>query len=266
MMSRKSNLIQIQTIKNDNHSSWLISDGDFEEFIPFGNPQGNTYKANQHSGHSNVTIAYSREDLVQIGNIVRHHQRLNRLPPNTCYKIRILRLNNIPKRRKQWGKRAGRCMNLAQLRPNLSNLINIRCIPNVRNMVKISCFTVNARSLHNKEINVCEYIWNEEMDFGVITETWYKDDSWLLSDLNTLGLKQDAINQNDGQTGGGLSLVFRSQCPCERLKISKHRSLELGLWKLNIKGIHMVVLGIYRPPYSTHNKILDNEAVDDLLD
>ena len=104
------------------------------------------------------------------------------------------------------------------------------------------------------------------MDFGVITETWYKDDNWLLSDLNTLGLKQDAINRDDGWTGGGLSLVFRSQYHCERLKTSKHRSLELGLWKLNIKGIHMVVLGIYRPPYSTCNKISDNEAVDDLLD
>ena len=52
-------------------------------------------------------------------------------------------------------------------------------------MVKIGYFPVNARSLYNKEINVCEYIWNEEMDFGVITETWYKDDNWLLSDLNT---------------------------------------------------------------------------------
>ena len=70
-------------------------------------------------------------------------------------------------------------------------------------MVKISCFTVNARSLYNKEINVCEYIWNEEMDFGVITETWYKDDNWLLSDLNTLGLKHNAINCNDSQTGEG---------------------------------------------------------------
>ena len=231
MMSRKNNLIQIQTINNDN-----------------------------------VIIAYSREDLVQIGNTVRLNRQLNRLSPKTCFKIRILRLNNIPRRRKQWGKRAGRCRNLAQLGPNPSNLINIQCIPNVRNMVKIGCFTVNARSLHNKEISVREFIWKEEMDFGVITETWYKDDNWLLSDLNTLGLKQDAINRDDGQTGGGLSLVFRSHYHCERLKTSKHQSLELGLWKLNIKCIQMVVLGIYRPPYSTRNKISDNEAVDDLLD
>ena len=104
---------------------WLISDGDFEEFIPFGNLQGNTYKANQHSGHSTLIITYSREDLVQIGNIVRHDQSLNRLQSNTCYKIRILRLNNIPKRRKQRRKRGGRYKNLAQLGPNLSNLINI---------------------------------------------------------------------------------------------------------------------------------------------
>ena len=132
-------------------------------------------------------------------------------------------------------------------------------------MVKIGCFTVNARSLYNKEVNVCEYIWNKEMDFRVVKETWYKDNNWLLSDLNTLGLKQDAINRNDGQTGGGLSLVYRSQYPYERLKISKHQSLELGLWKLNIKGIHTVGLGICRPPYSKCNKISDNEAVNDLL-
>ena len=106
----------------------LISDGDFKEFIPFGNLQGNTYKANQHSGHSTMIITYSREDLVQIGNIVRHDQSLNRLQSNTCYKIRILRLNNIPKRRKQRRKKAGRYKNLAQLGPNLSNLINIQHI------------------------------------------------------------------------------------------------------------------------------------------
>ena len=83
MMSRKNNLIQIQTINNDN-----------------------------------MTIAYSREDLVQIGNTVRLNRQLNRLSPKTCFKIRILRLNNIPRKRKQWGKRAGRCRNLAQLGSN----------------------------------------------------------------------------------------------------------------------------------------------------
>ena len=60
------------------------------------------------------------------------------------------------------------------------------------------------------------------MAFGVITETWYKDDNCLLSDLNTLGLKQEAINHDDGQTGGELSLVFRSHYHCERLKTSNY--------------------------------------------
>ena len=80
MMSIKNNLIQIQNINNDN-----------------------------------VTIAYSREDLVQIGNIVRHDRHLNRIPPKACFKIRILKLNNIPRRRKQQGKEledVGICPNL----------------------------------------------------------------------------------------------------------------------------------------------------------
>ena len=37
---------------------WLISDEDFKEFIPFGHLQGNTYKVNQHSGHSTMIITY----------------------------------------------------------------------------------------------------------------------------------------------------------------------------------------------------------------
>ena len=71
MMSRKNNLIEIKTTNNDN-----------------------------------VTIAYSREDLVQIGNTVRLNRKLNRLSPETCFKIRTLRLNNIPRKRKQRGKKS----------------------------------------------------------------------------------------------------------------------------------------------------------------
>ena len=48
---------------------------------------------------------------------------------------------------------------------------------------------VNSRSLSNKEIHVRNFILDNGMDFGIVTETWYKDDSWGMSDINTFGLK-----------------------------------------------------------------------------
>ena len=68
------------------------------------------------------------------------------------------------------------------------------------------------------------------MDFGVVTEMWYKDDSWVMSDINTFGLKTQTVNRKSGKSGGGLALVYRQQYQCETLKTQSYPALELGLW------------------------------------
>ena len=86
-----------------------------------------------------------------------------------------------------------------------------------------------------------------------------------MSDINTFGIKTQMVNRNNGKSGGGLALVYRQQYQCKTLKTQSYPSLELGLWRLKIKGIYQVILGVYHPSYSTQNRITDNEAMDDLL-
>ena len=49
------------------------------------------------------------------------------------------------------------------------------------------------------------------MDFGIVTEMWYKDDSWGMSDINTFGLKTQTVNRKNGKSRGGLALVYGQQ-------------------------------------------------------
>ena len=146
--------------------------------------------------------------LLQIGEKVKHDRRINCLSPSTCANIRNLQLNNIPKR-KQRRKRAEKGKIVRQNGINLDNLIKIRCIPQQNSRIGIKCFTGNSRSLNNKEIHVRNFILENAKDFGIVTEMWYKDDSWVMSDINTFGLKTQMINRKNGKSGGGLALVHR---------------------------------------------------------
>ena len=42
-----------------------------------------------------------------------------------------------------------------------------------------------------------------------MTETWYKDDSWVMSDINTFRLKTQTVNRKNGKYRGVLALVYR---------------------------------------------------------
>ena len=205
---------------------WLIMDENFDGFTQFENVHASAFKGHNQSTKS---ISYTRQCLVQIGEKVKHDRQINRLSPSTCANIRNLRLNNIPKR-KQRRKRAGKRKVIRQNGTNLDNLIKIKCIPKQNSRIGIKCFTVNSRSLSNKEMHVRNFILDNGMDFGIVTETWYKDDSWGMSDINTFGLKTQTVNRKNRKSEGGLALVYRQQYQCESLKTQSYPALELGLW------------------------------------
>ena len=124
----------------------------------------------------------------------------------------------------------GRRKVIRQNGTNLDNLMKINCIPKQNSRIGIKCFTVNSRSLSNKEIHVRSITLDNGMDFGIVTEMWYKDDSWGMSEINTFGLKTPMVNRKNGKSGGGLALVYRQQYQCKTLKTQSYPALELGLW------------------------------------
>ena len=173
---------------------WLIKDEDFYGFTQFDGfihtdtdefTQSENIYTSAFKGYKRSTesISYTRQCLVQIGEKVKHDRQINCLSPSTCANIRNLQLNNIPKR-KQRKKRAEKRRVIRQNGINLDNLIKIKCIPKQTSRIGIRCFTVNSRSLNNKEIHVRNFILDNAMDFRIVTEMWYKDDSWVMTPKN----------------------------------------------------------------------------------
>ena len=67
----------------------------FDGFTKFENVHTSAFKRHNQSTES---ISYTRQNLIQIGEKVKHDRQINRLSPSTCANIRNLWLNNIPKR------------------------------------------------------------------------------------------------------------------------------------------------------------------------
>ena len=103
----------------------------------------------------------SKAELLGIREQVKHSKKLNRLQPETVLKIRQLRLN---RRKTRCSKRGGTEQRLRANQKylttgaNLKNLVKIKSLPSVKNNVCLNFFTVNARSLLNKAIDVRNFI------------------------------------------------------------------------------------------------------------
>ncbi|XP_060590708.1 uncharacterized protein LOC132745754 [Ruditapes philippinarum] len=163
----------------------------------------------------------------------------------------------------QRGKRAGRPRarikdtnqgvhldNLTKIKiDQISNLNELR-----RNNLTLS--TVNSRSLRNKSAELLQHIYEEQIDFCVITETWLQPEG----DDKTRGeLKQDGYNLDDvprsERKGGGLALLYRDNLKCSRLSNDQFQSFECAEWEIKCKIFTLKIVGIYRPPYSKSHPV-----------
>ena len=112
--------------------------------------------------------------------------------------------------------------------------MKVKSLPSVEHNVSINYFTVNARSLLNKAIDVRNFMCETKCVFGVITETWFnnsKSHDWELCDLNVNGFKLSSVCHSKGR-GGGLAFIYRDNCIVEKLNYSSNKCMELGLWKV----------------------------------
>ena len=79
----------------------------------------------------------------------------------------------------QRGKRAGRNRGkvMKQTGINTDNIIWIKCIPTQEFTKNISFFTANCRSAlkSGRDTQVKNFMIEENIDFGVLTETWFQD-------------------------------------------------------------------------------------------
>ena len=161
----------------------------------------------------------SREELLGIRETVKHSNNLSQLQP--------VRLNRRKTCRSKRGRTEQSIRALKNRYPKTertqNNLVKIKSLPSVEHNVSINYFTVNARSLLNKAIDVRNFMCERKCVFGVITETWFdnsKSHDWELCDLNVNGFKLSSVCRSKGR-GGGLAFIYRDNCIVENLKKKK---------------------------------------------
>ena len=129
----------------------------------------------------------------------------------------------------------------------------------------ISILLLNAQSVKNKDLEIRNVIEEYKADFTIITETWLsdKDSLWIEGcELNRNGLKIDVVNRHD-RRGGGLAIVHSCR-NVSKTNSGATRSFEFAVWKIQLKNITVNVLAVYRPPYSSNNKVTVGMFLEDI--
>ena len=131
--------------------------------------------------------------------------------------------------------------------------------------------TLNARSVKNKDQLLFQELTDNNIDIGLITETWLKDTQEDEAWVNQPALQQNSYktwlhNRPGDHHGGGLALIHKNHIPIKGLRKGNTPTIEYGVWKATIhnKTIHLV--GIYHPPPSTTNRMTTSMFIDEITD
>lgn len=233
---------------------WISTGIHFGYFTGIGHDIGhNTAAGGSQSpvnqSFANHTQRYTREQLLRISQTVSQNRELYKVDSSTRNIVNCLKING---RRRQRRKRAGRPRVL--MKPNGVNFNNLTypktCNTYNQQNERISCLTLNCRSVVNKDVIVGQLLREEKVDFALLTETWYSDNKqhqYETSDLNQNGYSLSVTNRKN-RIGGGIALAHRTNINIRKLSAGTRTSFEFGLWKMILKNITLHIVGIYRPP------------------
>ena len=126
---------------------------------------------------------------------------------------------------------------------------------------------LNARSLCNKALEVCDHITEHKVDLMCITETWYKADekrnSVAIAEVTPPGYRTEHIPRVTGR-GGGVAIIHKQsitvKLPTNKPSFSSFEHLQAQLIK---DSIHFNIIVIYRPQPSKKNKTTFTQFIDD---
>ena len=99
--------------------------------------------------------------------------------------------------------------------------------------------TLNARSVKNKDQLLFQELTDNNINIGLITETWLKDtqedEAWVnQSALQLNSYKTWLHNRPNDQCGGGLALIHKKHIPIKELRKGNTSTIEYGVWKATV--------------------------------
>ena len=238
------------------------------QLVPTSSAIGSPHKAQYNQEN---TIArqptYTRQQLLDIKNIVKLDNRYSRIPFDTINLVRKFKINKRP------SKLDGECPTIKQTRIQPSNLVNIELKEDSKLVSQhIRIATVNTRSIKNKVELVLENSHLQNLDFLAVTETWLKDTdedrAWIESSQLESEELSFQMHNRQNRRGGGLGLLHRKEYQVTKLDSQLQLdTIEHATWKAQLGKQVITILVIYHPPIgnagNTHTRFLDQ--VSELL-
>ena len=210
---------------------------------------------------------YTRQQLLEIRNMVKQNTRYCTIPFETINLVRKYKINKCPSRLEcSWAQ-------IRQSGSQQNNLVNIEIKARgitVSQHIRIA--TVNTRSIKNKVDLVLENSELENLDFLAITETWLNDTdehrAWIMTSQLESEKYSFHTHNRLGKRGRGLGLLHRKEYQVTKIDNPINLdTLEYAVWTAQPGKQHITLLGIYYPPLgstgNTHTRFLDQ--VSELL-
>ena len=114
---------------------------------------------------------------------------------------------------------------------------------------------LNARSVCNKAILICDYILDHDFDIFCITESWLtSEEDPTLAHLIPEGY-DNHLHVRANRTGGGIIIIFKEQLKLQKVKTIKFKSFEHLEVTANYSNNLLRFICLYRRPPSSKNKL-----------
>ena len=119
-------------------------------------------------------------------------------------------------------------------------------------IIPLEAALLNARSLRNKTIAISDYIVDNSLDIGGITETWLRagSDAITIGEITPPGYSLVHIPRPSGGKGGGVGLLYQDSFKLRKDATRIFSSFEHMMVTLSIKSRIFRVVVVYRPPTS----------------
>ena len=80
--------------------------------------------------------------------------------------------------------------------------------------------------------------------------------------MKDFGYKIDVVERKN-RSGGGVSLIYRNNIEVSCVEKEEYESFEYVLWRMQLRNQQLIVLGVYRPPYSRAHPVTVSKFLDE---
>ena len=125
--------------------------------------------------------------------------------------------------------------------------------------IALSLVSFNCRSIRNKVHHIMNYLKDNKIGIGCLQETWLNQcDRSVYRIIEEYGYKFFTQERRDAR-GGGVAVLYEPKLEMQKVFLNKtksYESFEYICCRLSLCQNCIIIINIYRPPYSSRNKCI----------